>query len=839
MIDEHRSVEAIQASEGRLRQIIDGVGPSILVGLLTPEGVLLEINRAGLEATGLTPGQALGKRLDDLPPWTHSASLRQQLREAIDKAAKGEASRYDARVRGAGGQLIDVDFSLQPVRDESGKVTCLVPSATIITDRKRAEEHVQKLNRIYGVLSRTTQSLLRQRDISMMLRSACDIAFRRGGFSMAWIGLLEGSSTPLRVAAHAGASKDTVALINALLQGNPTMDCAITAFAIRTGQQGVCNDIATDPRAATWRDEALRRGYRSMASLPLVIDSAVRGTFNLYHHETGFFSDEELCLLDDLALDISFALEMLETQARQRNAESALSLVESRFRELAENIQEVFWIRDSHRPRVLYASPAFEKIWGRRCADLYQLPSLWLDSVHAEDRERVEIAWRARHAGIPSTEVYRITTSEGAVRWIRDRGFPVRAPDGQLIHIVGTAEDITQQRLLEEQLRQAQKLEAVGQLAGGIAHDFNNVLTIIQGFGSLLMAENLAGDAAVAAREIVNAAERAANLTRQMLAIGRRQLMKPQALDLNGVIRSIEAMLQRVLSANTQLELRFHEGLLMTRADAGMLDQVLMNLTLNARDAMPNGGTLRIETFRCRVDEPPRDLPSLPTGSYVGLRVSDTGVGISPEHLQHIFEPFFTTKEPGKGTGLGLPTVYGIVTQHRGTVQVRSVVGEGTTMEVWLPALHESAAASKPAAQSCESAASDPGGSETVLVVEDDPHVRALTRTILERKGYRVLAAGSGPEALEVWAEQRGAVDLLLTDVVMPGGLSGHELGAQLKAQKPRLCVIHMSGFSPEIAGRELGEAQRRYYVQKPASPAVLLHRVRSCLDEENGRQSQ
>jgi nitrogen-specific signal transduction histidine kinase/ActR/RegA family two-component response regulator len=404
----------------------------------------------------------------------------------------------------------------------------------------------------------------------------------------------------------------------------------------------------------------------------------------------------------------------------------------------------------------------------------------------------------------------------------------VRNAEGEILHFVGTAEDITDQRLLEEQLRQAQKLEAIGQLAGGVAHDFNNILTIIRGFGSLLMMAKLPPDAVEATQAIIDAAERAANLTRQLLAFGRRQVMQPRNLDLNEILVGLAAMLQRIVGEDIHIELELYRGALMTRADAGMIDQVLLNLVVNARDAMPEGGKLRIETFRLDprdVRQPFEDRPS--AQQRVGLRVVDSGVGIPQEHLAHIFEPFFTTKGPGKGTGLGLATVYGIVSQHRGSIDVRSTIGVGTTIEVLLPAIEASALAA-PAGAVLEVASR---GEETILVVEDDRQVRSLTRRVLEQQGYRVLEAMHGPEAIRVWDREGARVDLLLTDLVMPEGMTGLDLARRLRERRSTLKVIFMSGYSPETAGRELSERERQHFIQKPAAPAELLDTVRRCLD--------
>ena len=294
-------------------------------------------------------------------------------------------------------------------------------------------------------------------------------------------------------------------------------------------------------------------------------------------------------------MDISFALEVYDREIERGRVEQVLRESEERFRQLAENIQEVFWMTANNQ--ILYVSPAYERIWGRTRSSLYESPRSWLDAIHPDDRAQVLRAAKAIQAGGSYDETYRIQRPDGAVRWIHDHAFPVRGVKGEIVRIVGTAEDITERRQLEEQYFQAQKMEAIGQLAGGVAHDFNNLLTVIRGYGSLLLqGEQTPDETAIAAQEIVRAAERAANLTRQLLAFSRRQVMQPQSLDLNETVTALTTMLQRILGADVRLQLNPHQSPLMTHADAGMLDQVLMNLVLNACDAMPEGGQILIET---------------------------------------------------------------------------------------------------------------------------------------------------------------------------------------------------------------------------------------------------
>ena len=390
--------------------------------------------------------------------------------------------------------------------------------------------------------------------------------------------------------------------------------------------------------------------------------------------------------------------------------------------------------------------------------------------------------------------------------------------------------NITQRKLLEAQFRQSQKMDAFGQLAGGVAHDFNNILAVIQLQAGLLKeAPDATQQQKDFADEIKKATERAANLTRQLLLVGRKQMLLPRDLNLSDIVGGITKMLQRIVGEDVLMVLKLSPQPLLIRADAGMMDQILMNLTVNARDAMPKGGSLTIETSGIVIDEDSaaQQAHARP-GSFACLSVTDTGCGIPPEILSRIFEPFFTTKEIGKGTGLGLATVFGIVQQHQGWITVYSEPGRGATFRIYLPRL--TAPLDKtiiwPALSDTR------GGSETILLVEDDSSLRTAVQKILVRLGYRVLEASTGAEALEIWNQHRATIRLLLTDLVMPGGVTGIELAAQLLQQEPKLKVIYASGYSAKAAGRDFPLEEGVNFLPKPFEAHNLAQTVRKCLDK-------
>jgi PAS domain S-box-containing protein len=528
----------------------------------------------------------------------------------------------------------------------------------------------------------------------------------------------------------------------------------------------------------------------------------------------------------DGAARVGSVLAVIRDVTDQVHAQEASRTSEERLREVTEAIDEVFWLRDAADGRFIYVSSAYERVFGRCRDHLYADPDAWLDPVHPEDRARVAATTGRRTDGSDAIE-YRIVGVDGVVAWIHERAFPVRDASGQIRHIAGVADDITQRRHLEEQLRQSQKMDAVGQLAGGIAHDFNNMLAVIQMQCSLLMDNGDPRAMRDGLQEVVAATERAANLTRQLLTFSRRQVARPVDIDIGETIGATTRLLQRVLGENVDLDTRLAPGLPLVHADAGMMEQVLMNLAINARDAMHGGGRLSIRLEAVTVDAARAVRhPGAAPGPYVCLSVSDTGCGIPAEDLPRIFEPFFTTKPVGKGTGLGLATVFGIVHQHRGWIDVQSTVGRGTTFSVFLPAC-TSSGAPRPAAARPRAGG---GGDETILLVEDEPAVRAVSRLGLQRYGYRVIEAESAARALEVWAAAAPAVDLLLTDLIMPGA-SGSQLAAELLARAPGLKVIYTSGYSPEVVDRQLRLEPGCTLLQKPYTIEDLAASVRRSLD--------
>lgn len=512
-------------------------------------------------------------------------------------------------------------------------------------------------------------------------------------------------------------------------------------------------------------------------------------------------------------------------EAEARWAEGEIREREERFAQIAARISEVFWLLEAGGEHVLYVSPAYASIWGRPMEEAYARHEVWLQTVHPDDRTR--LATLSSVITEDREDEYRIVRPDNTIRWIRERSYPIANDAGELSRVVCVSEDVTDRKKLEEQLRQSHKMEAIGRLAGGVAHDFNNILTVIQGHTQLLLGEVEEDDPiANELAEIGGAAERAAMLIRQLLAFSRKQMLQLTVLMPSAVVDRMEALLRRLIGSHIALTIETEGEAGAVRADEIQVEQILLNLAVNARDAMPDGGTLTITTRVVIIDDPPDTIERMEPGEYVHLSVGDTGAGIPYDLQGLIFEPFFTTKDAGKGTGLGLATVYGIVKQSGGYIRMKSGPSQGTTFDLYFPRVDSSELPPRPA----EPEQPARGGPEVILLAEDDDGVRRIARRILQREGYRVLEAIHGEDALAVAADFSGRIDLLLTDVVMPV-MRGPALAALLKGERPELEVVFMSGYADDEARGGSAIPPGSMFLQKPFTSAALLGEVRRALE--------
>ncbi|HXE89372.1 MAG TPA: PAS domain S-box protein [Terriglobales bacterium] len=523
-------------------------------------------------------------------------------------------------------------------------------------------------------------------------------------------------------------------------------------------------------------------------------------------------------------------LVMAQDVTERLRAEDSLRAAEARYRTLVEQLAAITYVTEmGPDARWHYVSPQIESLLGITPEEWLADPTMFGRQCHPEDLGTVRAAERkAMETGRFEGE-YRMFTRDGRTLWFRDTGMVVRDASGRpTLH--GLMVDVTEAKLLEAQLRQAQKMEAVGTLAGGIAHDFNNLLTVIQGYGQLL-GERLKDNAELAAevKQIEDAAQRAAALTRQLLAFSRRQVLKPKVLDLNSVVTGMNRMLRRVIGEDIELVTRTAPDLSQVQADPGQIEQVIMNLAVNARDAMPEGGKLIFETRNVELDAAyTREHVGARPGQYVMLAVTDTGVGMDAQTQAHIFEPFFTTKELGRGTGLGLSTVYGIVKQSGGYIEVHSEPGHGSTFKIYLPRAGQAAAGAGAEPRTQPRAR----GTETILLLEDDHGLRELAVRVLRSSGYTVLEAGNGEQAERVCREHSGDIHLLLTDVVMPGQ-SGPEVARRLSPVRPAMKVLYISGYAPNAIVEQGTLGPGAAFLHKPFTPSALLEKVQQVLESQ------
>ena len=696
-------------------------------------------------------------------------------KEILARIGRGESMAHFETVRvRKDGKHIHVSITLSPIVDDGGKVIGASKIARDITGRKRAEEALKHERNLLRTLIDHIPDCIYVRDLANRFIEANVSLARLMGVAKPsdLIGRRDADFYPPEVAA------DYDKVDQGVFAGQPVIN----------------------------RERALR--------FPNGQELVFLNTKVPFKNDKG-----EVVGLIGIGHDIT----------ESKRAEEALNYERNLMRTMLDNSPDFIYFKDI-QSRFIKAGKALasqigvkspDELVGKTDFDLF-------DEAHArpafEDEQEIIRTGRPMIAK-EEQEVWK----DGHVTWASSTKLPMRDAAGKITGIMGVSRDITEKRRLEEQLRQAQKMEAVGQLAGGVAHDFNNILAVIQMQAGLMKSNtNLLPEQRQSADEICTAVERAAALVRQLLLFGRKSTLQPRDLDFNDGINNLARMLRRVLGENIELQFRFSPRSLFIHADPVLLDQVLMNLAVNSRDAMPKGGRLIIETAAVTFDEQAvSQTPQARPGSFVCLSVSDTGSGIAPENLPRIFEPFFTTKGLGKGTGLGLAVIHGIVHQHNGWINVYSEIGRGTTFRVYLPCLAKtSVAAPEPSGMT-----NMPRGSETILLVEDDASLRAVMHKTLAQLGYCVLEAVDGAAALKIWKWKHDEIQLLLTDLMMPGGVNGKELGKKLLKDHPKLKVIYTSGYSADVAGTDLPLEEGVNFLIKPVQAHKLAQTIRTRLD--------
>jgi two-component system cell cycle sensor histidine kinase/response regulator CckA len=784
-----------------LEQLVENAPEAIT--LLDAQGRVIRINSEFTRMFGYSAAESLGKKVDALivPPDRHAES------SAMDqKLARGQKVSVETKRRRKDGSLVDVSILGTPVNLGNGQVA-LYAIYRDISERKRAEALSSALYRIaektssaedlsgfYAAIHSIVGELMYARNFYIAL-------YDPGTQYLSFPYFIDEEDTP-----PAPRRLGTGLTEYVLRTGDPLL--ATPAVFDGLVQRGEVNPIGAP--SVDWLGVPLKVGNNSLGVV--VVQSY---TDNVRYGE----KDKEI---------LTFVSQQLASAIDHRRNEEALRRSEARYRSLVQSA--VYGIyRSSLEGRFLDVNPALVSMLGYQSAE----EVLALDprsDVFLNPEEQGRLMGECKRKGRLDNFEIKWKRKDGTFITVRLSGSAVtneKEPEGFLEMI---AEDITEKRVLEDQFRQAQKMEAVGRLAGGVAHDFNNLLLVISGYTEVLL-EKLDPNSALhhKTEAIQQAADRATTLTRQLLAFSRKQLLELKVVDLNTIVSDMERLLSPLIGENIELTTQLATGVGRTRADAGQIEQVIMNLVVNAKDAMPNGGNITIRTANVDLDDSyRREHTYINPGPYVMLSVSDTGCGMDKETLSRVFEPFFTTKEKGKGTGLGLSTVYGIVKQSGGYVFAQSEVGHGTTFRIYLPRVED-------AAEPTDTVKTSSGvmqGSETVLLVEDEESVRQLVRETLESRGYKVIEAENGEVALKISTTCQEPIHLLITDVVMPG-ISGRELARQLSKTHPHTRVLFLSGYTEDAIVHQGAFDTGTAFLQKPFTLQSLSRKVREVLRSE------
>jgi PAS domain S-box-containing protein len=682
-------------------------------------------------------------------------------------------------------------------------------------NRRRDAEALLERARLASMTADVGVALTRSDRLSDVLRLCTESMGRNLDAAFAGVWTLDDDRGVLQLHVNAGQHS----FIDETRRQVPVGQTIIGAIAQQRSAL-LTNDVFNDPRFSD-HDRLRHEGVVSFAGYPLIVANQLLGVIGVYARQVlSYSAGEALALVANLiALGI-----------QRRRGDEALRAATDRLQHVVASSPAVLFtlaVKEDILP-VAWVSDNVEEMMGYTPGEVYQ-PDWWLTLVHADDREqaRNEIQQKLPSDGRLAHE-YRFRHKDGVYRWMRSEMRLLRDTAGRPVEVVGSWSDITQRKLLEEQYRQAQKMEAVGVLAGGVAHDFNNLLTVINGYCEIVLTGMRVEDPLhLPLEEIQKAGNRAAGLTRQLLAFSRKQVLMPVVLDLNIVLVEMEKMLRRLIGEDVALTVSPAPHVWQVKADQGQIEQVVMNVMVNARDAMPDGGKLLIETKNVELSaDYPRTHTGVKPGDYVLLAISDTGTGMDEAVQKRIFEPFFTTKGPNKGTGLGLATVFGIVKQSGGHIEVYSEVGHGTTFKIYLPR----DTSGQPVTSISRNKSPVRGGSETILLVEDDEGVRKLALTVLREQGYNVLDARQGGDALRICETRSTPIDLLITDVIMPH-VSGRELAERLAVRQPAMKVIFMSGYTDDAIVHHGVLESGIPFLQKPFAPETLARKVREVLD--------
>ena len=800
-ISERRHAEeAKRRAEEKFRSLFENAVEGIF--LTTVDGRYISVNPAQAKMFGYaSPGEMLASA-PDVAQMYAEPDFREEFKRMIEERGVVEGLEY--QIRRKDGSALWISENAHAVRDAGGRIVSYEGTVVDISERKRSELERQVTTEIIHSVNATDNL---DELLQMIHKALKKVLYAENCF----VALYEPSTAmfhfPFFVDQYDAAPPPQ------------KVGRSCTAYVYRTGRAMLIPQGTFDKLAEEGEVELVGTPSPSWLGAPLHTPAATIGVLVVQHYEDqNAYTERDLEFLSSVGGQIAFAIERKRADGRIRESEA-------RLRVLVEQLPAVLWTVDKDL--------RFTSSVGAGLARLGLKPNQIVGKSLLEYFETIDptfppvAAHRRAVAGEPVT--FHVEWKGGSYACHAE---PLRDASGQVLGAICMSLDVTDRKNLEEQLRQAQKMEAVGRLAGGIAHDFNNLLMVIQGYADLLAERLSAGDALRRnAEQIQMAGQRATSLTRQLLAFSRKQMLAPSVISVQTVVADMEKILRRLIGEDIQLETSSAADLWMVKADRSQIEQVIMNLAVNARDAMPQGGRLTIETANVELDSSfSRHAVVMAPGKYVMLAVTDSGCGMDAETQAHLFEPFFTTKEKGKGTGLGLATVYGIVKQSGGYVWVYSEPGRGTSFKIYLPRIAEEN--TRPWKDNRVESKTLPRGSETVLLVEDEEGVRQLAREYLETNGYTVLEAEDGHTALELAGMHAGPIQLLMTDVVMPG-ISGRELAERVAKSRPEMKVLYMSGYTDQAVVHHGILDTGAVLLQKPFTMATLASKLREILEVE------
>lgn len=684
-----------------------------------------------------------------------------------------------------------------------------------IDERINIENQLKRLNRIHSMLSENNHAIVRIKDKSTLLKETCRIAVETGKLRMVWFGEVDYKLRKVIPVVSHGKVNGYLDNINVSIDEIPE-GRGPTGKAVRERKHTIFNDIENNTDFSVWKENAAKRKYRSVASFPIYVFDVISGVISYYSDEKYFFNVEETDLLIQMSKDISFALEAMKQQELQKKSDELVN----KLLDIIEQSPVIIVITDT-QGYIEYVNPKFSSITGYSKEEVTGKKLNILKS-HEMPEEFYENIWKNVATGQEWKGDISNKTKEGKIYWEYATIFPLRDKKGKITNYLKVAEDLTERKRLEQQLIQAQKMEAIGQLAGGVAHDFNNMLFIVSNYIYLLYQDIDKNSDLMEYLDGINTSiERAKHLTQSLLSFSRKQIIEPTIIDLNVIIKNLDQMLTRLTEDDISLNLSLCEKELLIYADITQIEQIILNLVTNARDAiLPGGGKIHLITDLAHKGD--RNMDSSPCAMLV---FSDTGAGIPKNIQDKIYDPFFTTKEVGKGTGLGLSTVYGAVKQNKGEIFLHSEPNVGTTFKIYFPLVNEDKTITNKYGNSKPLV-----GTETILFADDDEHLRLATKKLLESNGYKVIEALDGEDVINKFIAEPDGIDLLIINAIMPGK-NGIEVYNAIKELKSDIKILYCSGYSYEhIVNNGLLE-QDIPCMGKPVDPMELLSKVRQVLE--------